>query len=253
MEDLILFPAIDLKDGKCVRLYKGEMEHSTIFNDSPEEQAQKFASEGFSWLHLVDLNGAFAGKPMNQDAVKSIRQTVTLPIQLGGGIRDMKTAEAWIKLGINRLILGTAAVKNPDFVREACREFAGYIAVGIDARKGMVATEGWAEQSNISALDLCNKFEDVGVCAIIYTDIDRDGALTGVNVLQTASLASQISLPVIASGGLSGYDDLRALRQKQHTGIIGVISGKALYENRLEAKQALAMCGEPIKNDDADV
>ena len=253
MDDLILFPAIDLKDGRCVRLYKGEMEQSTIFNHNPVEQAQKFASEGFAWLHLVDLNGAFAGKPMNQEAVESIRRAITLPIQLGGGIRDMKTAEAWIKLGINRLILGTAAVKNPDFVREACREFPKHIAVGIDAREGMVATEGWAEQSNISAIDLCKKFEDVGVCAIIYTDIDRDGALTGVNIAQTASLASQISLPVIASGGVSGYEDLRALRQKQHTGIIGVISGKALYENRLEAKQALAICRDSINSDGADV
>lgn len=242
MDDLILFPAIDLKNGNCVRLYKGDMAQSKIFNNNPASQAVEFANAGFSWLHLVDLNGAFEGKPINSDAIKSIRQAINLPIQLGGGIRDMKTAEYWINLGINRLILGTAAVKNPEFVMQACKAFPNKIAVGVDARGGMVATEGWAEQSDINAVDLCKKFEDVGVSAIIYTDIDRDGALQGVNVTFTAALAEAISIPVIASGGVSGYDDIIALRQVQHKGIIGVISGKALYEGRLIADKALELC-----------
>jgi phosphoribosylformimino-5-aminoimidazole carboxamide ribotide isomerase len=246
MDDLILFPAIDLKDGNCVRLYKGDMEQSKIFNNNPASQALEFAQSGFSWLHLVDLNGAFEGKSVNSDAIKSIRQAIDLPIQLGGGIRDMKMAEYWIELGINRLILGTAAVKNPDFVIEACKAFPNKIAVGVDARGGMVATEGWAEQSNIQAIDLCKKFQDVGVSAIIYTDIDRDGALQGVNVQATAELAQAITIPVIASGGVSGYDDITELRKVQHTGIIGVISGKALYENRLEPQKALALCKQAI-------
>lgn len=246
MDDLILFPAIDLKDGNCVRLYKGEMAQSTIFNNNPASQAKEFADAGFSWLHLVDLNGAFEGKPVNSDAIKSIRQAIDIPIQLGGGIRDMKTAEYWLNLGINRLILGTAAVKNPDFVKEACKKFPNKIAVGVDARGGMVATEGWAEQSDISAVDLCQHFQDAGVSAIIYTDIDRDGALQGVNVQATADLAEKISIPVVASGGVSGYDDIVNLRKVQHKGIIGVISGKALYENRLEATKALELCKQAI-------
>lgn len=242
MDDLILFPAIDLKDGNCVRLYKGDMEQSKVFNNNPAGQALEFANAGFSWLHLVDLNGAFEGKPINGEAIKSIRQAIDLPIQLGGGIRDMKTAEYWLELGINRLILGTTAVKNPEFVMQACKAFPNKIAVGVDARSGMVATEGWAEQSDINAVDLCKKFEDIGVSAIIYTDIDRDGALQGVNVTATAALAQAINIPVIASGGVSGYDDITALRKVQHTGIIGVISGKALYEGRLTADKALALC-----------
>lgn len=242
MDDLILFPAIDLKDGNCVRLYKGDMEQSKVFSNNPAQQALEFANAGFSWLHLVDLNGAFEGKPINGEAIKSIRQAIDLPIQLGGGIRDMKTAEYWLELGINRLILGTAAVKNPEFVMQACKAFPNKIAVGVDARSGMVATEGWAEQSDINAVDLCKKFEDIGVSAIIYTDIDRDGALQGVNVTATAALAQAINIPVIASGGVSGYDDITALRKVQHTGIIGVISGKALYEGRLTADKALALC-----------
>jgi phosphoribosylformimino-5-aminoimidazole carboxamide ribotide isomerase len=218
------------------------MEQSKIFNNNPAQQALEFAQAGFSWLHLVDLNGAFEGKSVNSDAIKSIREAIDLPIQLGGGIRDMKAAEYWIDLGINRLILGTAAVKNPEFVIEACKVFPNKIAVGVDARGGMVATEGWAEQSDIKAVDLCKKFEDIGVSAIIYTDIDRDGALQGVNIAATAELAQEINIPVIASGGVSGYDDIIALRKVQHTGIIGVISGKALYEGRLVADKALALC-----------
>lgn len=242
MDDLILFPAIDLKDGNCVRLYKGEMNEAKIFNNNPAHQAIEFETAGFSWLHLVDLNGAFEGKPINSDAIKAIRQAIKLPIQLGGGIRDMKTAEYWLGLGINRLILGTAAVKNPDFVRQACKTFPNQIAVGVDARSGMVATEGWAEQSNISAVELCQKFQDIGVSAVIYTDIDRDGALQGVNIEATVELAKNISIPVIASGGVSGYDDIIQLRKVQHSGIIGVISGKALYEGKLDAYEALRLC-----------
>lgn len=246
MDDLILFPAIDLKDGHCVRLYKGDMAQSKVFNNNPASQAQEFANAGFSWLHLVDLNGAFEGKPVNGDAIKSIRQAIDIPIQLGGGIRDMKIAEYWLNLGINRLILGTAAVKNPDFVTQACRAFPDKIAVGVDARGGMVALEGWAEQSDISAVDLCQKFQDVGVSAIIYTDIDRDGALQGVNVQATADLAERITIPVIASGGVSGYEDIVNLRKVQHKGIVGVISGKALYEGRLHAHEGLALCKQAI-------
>ncbi|MFT6073020.1 MAG: phosphoribosylformimino-5-aminoimidazole carboxamide ribotide isomerase [Dasania sp.] len=242
MDDLILYPAIDLKDGHCVRLYKGEMTQAKTFNDNPASQAKDFQDAGFSWLHLVDLNGAFEGKPVNGEAIKAIRQAITIPMQLGGGIRDMKTAEYWINLGVNRLILGTAAVKNPDFVKQACKAFPNQIAVGVDARGGMVATEGWAEQSDMPAIDLCKKFEDAGVCAIIYTDIDRDGALQGINVTETANLASAISIPVIASGGLTDYTDITALRAVQNTGIMGVISGKALYEGNIEATKALELC-----------
>lgn len=246
MEDLILFPAIDLKDGQCVRLYKGEMDQSKVFNTNPAAQAQEFEDAGFSWLHLVDLNGAFAGQSVNSDAIAAIRKQISLPIQLGGGIRSMDNVEYWLEMGINRLILGTAAVKDPNFVKEACKKFPNQIAVGIDARSGMVATEGWAEQSDISAIDLSKKFEDAGVCAIIYTDIDRDGALQGVNIDQTATLAEQISIPVIASGGLTNYDDIRKLRAVQNKGIIGAISGKALYEKHIEAHIALPLCREAV-------
>jgi phosphoribosylformimino-5-aminoimidazole carboxamide ribotide isomerase len=246
MEDLILFPAIDLKDGACVRLYKGEMEQAKIFNHSPSQQALQFAKDGFSWLHLVDLNGAFEGKPVNGNVVKEIREIIDLPIQLGGGIRDMKTAEFWINLWINRLIIGTAAVKNPAFVKQACREFPNQIVIGVDARGGMVATEGWAEQSTIKAVDLCKKFEDAGVSCIIYTDIDRDGVLQGINIDSTAQLADAIDIPVIASGGLSGYDDITELKKVQHKGIIGVISGKALYEGYIQSEKALSLCKTAI-------
>ena len=246
MDDLILFPAIDLKDGQCVRLYKGEMNQSKIFNDNPAAQAMSFESEGFSWLHLVDLNGAFAGESVNKDAILDIRKSISLPIQLGGGIRTMQNIAYWIEHGINRLILGTVALNNPDLVKQACKEFAGHIAVGVDARDSMVAVQGWAEQSNISAVELSKKFEDAGVSAIIYTDINRDGALSGVNIEQTVHLAQSISTPVIASGGLSSYDDITALRQAQKHGIIGAISGKALYEKHIVADKALAICGQAV-------
>lgn len=242
MEPLILFPAIDLKQGQCVRLYKGDMAQATIFNQSPAEQAKIFEDQGFSWLHLVDLDGAFAGESVNKNAIQSILKTVTMPIQLGGGIRTLDQMNFWFEQGITRLILGTVAVNTPELVKQACRLFPNKIVVGIDAREGMVAVEGWAEQSTLSAIELAKRFEDAGVTAIIYTDIDRDGALQGVNIAQTAALAESVSIDIIASGGLRDLDDIKALRQEQHKGIVGVISGKALYEKRIEATQALLAC-----------
>lgn len=238
---MILFPAIDLKDGNAVRLLRGEMEQATIFNPDPAAQAESFAAQGYEWLHLVDLNGAFAGKPVNGAAVEAILSRVSLPAQLGGGIRDMDTIEFWLSRGIARVILGTVAVKNPALVKEACKAFPGKVAVGIDARNGYVAVEGWAETSELKALDLALKFEDCGVAAIIYTDIDRDGAMGGVNVESTADLASHLTTPVIASGGVSSIADLAALKEVEETGIIGVISGRALYDGRIDPAAALAL------------
>jgi phosphoribosylformimino-5-aminoimidazole carboxamide ribotide isomerase len=238
---MILFPAIDLKDGNAVRLLRGEMEQATIFNPDPAAQAESFAAQGYEWLHLVDLNGAFAGKPVNGAAVEAILSRVSLPAQLGGGIRDMETIEYWLSRGIARVILGTVAVKNPALVKEACKAFPGKVAVGIDARNGYVAVEGWAETSELKALDLALKFEDCGVAAIIYTDIDRDGAMGGVNVESTADLASHLTTPVIASGGVSSIADLAALKEVEDTGIIGVISGRALYDGRIDPAAALAL------------
>lgn len=238
---MILFPAIDLKDGNAVRLLRGEMEQATIFNPDPAAQAESFAAQGYEWLHLVDLNGAFAGKPVNGAAVEAILSRVSLPAQLGGGIRDMETIEFWLSRGIARVILGTVAVKNPALVKEACKAFPGKVAVGIDARNGYVAVEGWAETSELKALDLALKFEDCGVAAIIYTDIDRDGAMGGVNVEATADLASHLTTPVIASGGVSSIADLAALKEVEETGIIGVISGRALYDGRIDPAAALAL------------
>jgi phosphoribosylformimino-5-aminoimidazole carboxamide ribotide isomerase len=238
---MILFPAIDLKDGNAVRLLRGEMEQATIFNADPAAQAESFAAQGYEWLHLVDLNGAFAGKPVNGAAVEAILSRVSLPAQLGGGIRDMDTIDYWLSRGIARVILGTVAVKNPALVKEACKAFPGKVAVGIDARNGYVAVEGWAETSELKALDLALKFEDCGVAAIIYTDIDRDGAMGGVNVESTADLASHLTTPVIASGGVSSIADLAALKEVEDTGIIGVISGRALYDGRIDPAAALAL------------
>jgi len=238
---MILYPAIDLKDGNAVRLLRGEMDQATIFNTDPAAQAETFQAQGFEWLHLVDLNGAFAGSPVNGAAVESILKRVKLPTQLGGGIRDLDTIAFWLERGLTRVILGTVAVKNPTLVKEACKEFPGHVAVGIDARNGYVAVEGWAETSTLKALDLACKFEDCGVAAIIYTDIDRDGALGGVNVEATADLASHLTTPVIASGGVSSLADLHALKQVEHTGINGVISGRALYDGRIDPAAALAI------------
>lgn len=242
---MILFPAIDLKDGQCVRLVRGDMNQATVFNLDPADQARRFADVGAEWLHLVDLNGAFAGKAVNAAAVEAILNNVTVPVQLGGGIRDLARIEDWFARGIARIILGTAALKNPALVKEACRKFPGRIAVGIDAKDGKVAVEGWAETSDVTALDLARKFEDAGVAVVIFTDIDRDGLLQGVNVESTAALARSISVPVIASGGVSSIADLDVLlkiapsTRSYGGGIIGVISGRALYDGRLDLSAAL--------------
>jgi len=236
---MILYPAIDLKDGQCVRLYKGAMEQATVFNDDPAAQARAFVGEGAEWLHLVDLNGAFAGKPVNAGAVEAILASVTVPCQLGGGIRDMATIEGWLARGLRRVILGTVAVENPDLVRQAARAFPGQVAVGIDARGGRVATKGWAEETDVRVTDLARAFEDAGVAAIIYTDIDRDGAMQGPNVAATAALARATTIPVIASGGVSSLADLVALRDCG-AALDGAISGRALYDGKLDLRAAMA-------------
>jgi phosphoribosylformimino-5-aminoimidazole carboxamide ribotide isomerase len=241
VEAVILYPAIDLKDGRCVRLVRGEMTSATVFNDDPAAQARDFAAAGTHWIHVVDLDGAFAGKPRNAAAVEAIVKAAPVKVQLGGGIRDQATLEAWLDKGVTRVVLGTAAVKNPNLVREACRRWPGRIALGIDARGGKVAVEGWAETSAIAALDLARRFEDAGAAAIIYTDIDRDGALQGVNVEATAVLARALKTPVIASGGISSLDDLAALRAHAADGIAGAIVGRALYDGRVDLKSALAL------------
>ena len=235
---MILYPAIDLKDGQCVRLYKGAMEQATVFNDDPAAQARAFADQGAEWLHLVDLNGAFAGKPVNAAAVEGILAAVSIPCQLGGGIRDMATIEAWLSKGLRRVILGTVAVENPALVREAARAFPGQVAVGIDARNGRVATKGWAEETDVQVTELAKAFEDAGVAAIIYTDIDRDGAMQGPNVTATADLARATSIPVIASGGVSSLADLVALKDSGAP-LDGAISGRALYDGKLDLAEAL--------------
>jgi phosphoribosylformimino-5-aminoimidazole carboxamide ribotide isomerase len=238
---MILFPAIDLKDGVCVRLRQGDMNAATVFNDDPAAQARAFAAAGVEWLHLVDLDGAFAGRPVNAEAVDAILAAVDLPCQLGGGIRDLATVEHWLGRGIARVILGTAALKDPALVRTACRSFPGRIAVGIDARGGRVAVEGWAETSEITARELALRFEDAGVAAIIHTDIERDGLLAGANAEATAALAAAVSTPVIASGGVGGLEDLRALKAVEASGIAGVVVGRALYDGRLDLAAALAL------------
>lgn len=237
---MILYPAIDLKDGQAVRLVHGEMSSATVFNDDPAAQARAFQDAGCDWVHLVDLNGAFAGEPVNGAAVEAILAALDVPAQLGGGIRDMATIESWLSKGLQRVILGTVAVENPDLVREAAKAFPGHVAVGIDARKGRVATKGWAEETDVMATDLARQFEDAGVAAIIYTDIDRDGAMGGPNVEATEALARAVSIPVIASGGVSSLDDLKRLKG---TGVIqGAISGRALYDGAIDLAEALAVC-----------
>ncbi|WP_416881416.1 1-(5-phosphoribosyl)-5-[(5-phosphoribosylamino)methylideneamino]imidazole-4-carboxamide isomerase [Marivita sp.] len=236
---MILYPAIDLKDGQAVRLLRGDMEKSTVFNDDPAAQAMEFVEAGCEWLHLVDLNGAFAGEPVNAAAVEAILERCKVPAQLGGGIRDMATIERWLDKGLQRVILGTVAVENPDLVREAARAFPGHVAVGIDARNGRVATKGWAEETDVMVTDLARSFEDAGVAAIIYTDINRDGAMQGPNVEATADLARAVSIPVIASGGVSSLDDLIALRDCG-ADLNGAISGRALYDGAIDLKAALA-------------
>lgn len=238
---MILFPAIDLKDGKCVRLKLGEMDQATVFNDDPAAQAALFEAQGFKYLHIVDLNGAFAGKPVNGAAVEAILKAIKMPAQLGGGIRDLGTIEAWLTKGIRRVILGTIAVRDPALVKAACKAFPGRIAVGIDAKGGKVAVEGWAETSELTAIDLARRFEDAGVSAIIYTDIERDGVLKGLNLPATAELARASSIPVIASGGLASIDDVKALLQPEYRMLEGAISGRALYDGRINPKEALAL------------
>ncbi|CTQ48837.1 1-(5-phosphoribosyl)-5-[(5-phosphoribosylamino)methylideneamino]imidazole-4-carboxamide isomerase [Jannaschia donghaensis] len=239
---MILYPAIDLKDGAAVRLVHGEMASATVFNDDPAAQARAFQDAGCEWVHLVDLNGAFAGEPVNAKAVEAILGSITVPCQLGGGIRDMITIETWLMQGLARVILGTVAVEDPDLVRQAAREFPGKVAVGIDARAGRVATRGWAEETDVTATDLARRFEDAGVAAIIYTDIDRDGAMGGPNVEATDALARAVDIPVIASGGVSSLADLQALKAKGT--IAGAISGRALYDGAIDLSEALKMLGD---------
>ncbi|MFT5000659.1 MAG: phosphoribosylformimino-5-aminoimidazole carboxamide ribotide isomerase [Paracoccaceae bacterium] len=235
---MILYPAIDLKDGQCVRLLKGEMDKATVFNDDPAAQALAFQNAGCEWLHLVDLNGAFAGTPVNAAPVEAILERCNIPVQLGGGIRDMATIEGWLNKGLARVILGTVAVENPDLVREAARNFPGQVAVGLDARDGMVATRGWAEETDIEVTALALQFEDAGVAAIIYTDINRDGAMQGPNVQATADLANAVSIPVIASGGVSSMADLDALKNCGAQ-LDGAISGRALYDGAIDLAEAI--------------
>ncbi len=238
---MILFPAIDLKEGLCVRLEQGDMARATIFNRDPAEQARAFERQGFEYLHVVDLDGAFAGKPMNAAAVDRILDSVSIPLQLGGGIRDMTTIESWLAKGVARVIVGTAAVRNPGLVKEAARLFPGRVAVGLDAREGKVAVEGWAEGSQLAVLDMARRFEDAGVAAIIYTDIARDGLLKGLNLDATIALADAASVPVIASGGLASLDDIRALAAPRARRLAGAIAGRALYDGRLDAAEALRL------------
>ncbi|WP_417449252.1 1-(5-phosphoribosyl)-5-[(5-phosphoribosylamino)methylideneamino]imidazole-4-carboxamide isomerase [Kordiimonas sp.] len=234
---MTIYPAIDLKDGNCVRLYKGDMNAATVFNDNPAAQAKEFVDAGCRWLHLVDLNGAFAGEPVNASAVEAILKATNVPVQLGGGIRDLKTMERWLEAGISRLILGTLAVKNPGLVKEACKLFPGKVAVGIDAKGGMVAVEGWAEASEVEVTELACQFEDAGVAAIIHTDIDRDGTLAGVNAGASSLLANAVSIPVIASGGVKDIDDIHAVKAAGN--LEGVVTGRAIYDGRLDLKAAL--------------
>ena len=238
---MILFPAIDLKVGQCVRLEQGDMARATVFNLDPAAQAKSFAAQGFEYLHVVDLDGAFAGKPMNAQAVESMLKAVAIPLQLGGGIRDLRTVQAWLEKGVARVIIGTAAVRDPALVRTAAKKFPGRVAVGLDARDGKVAVEGWAETSEVTALEIAQRFEDAGVAAIIFTDIARDGLLKGLNLDATIALADAISIPVIASGGLASIEDIKAMLMPRAKKLAGAIAGRALYDGRLDAAAALAL------------
>lgn len=246
---MLIIPAIDLKDGQCVRLRQGDMEDSTVFSDDPVATAEKWAQASARRLHMVDLNGAFAGAPKNAVAVKAITQALPdLPVQIGGGIRDCKTIESYLNAGVSYVIIGTAAVKNPAFVREACERFPGHIIVGIDAKAGFVATDGWAETSTIQAVDLARDFRDAGVEAIVYTDIERDGMMQGVNIAATVNLAVEGGLPVIASGGVTNIDDIRGLAEIAHNGISGAITGRAIYEGTLDVAEAQALSDRVTRN-----
>jgi phosphoribosylformimino-5-aminoimidazole carboxamide ribotide isomerase len=241
VESVILFPAIDLKNGQCVRLEQGDMARATVFNLDPAAQAKSFATQGFEYLHVVDLDGAFAGKPVNAQAVEAMLKAVSTPVQLGGGIRDLRTVEAWLGKGITRVIIGTAAVRDPALVKSAAKKFPGQVAVGLDARDGKVAVEGWAETSQVTALEIAQRFEDAGVAAIIFTDIARDGLLKGLNLDATIALADRISIPVIASGGLASIDDIKSMLTPRAKKLAGAIAGRALYDGRLDASAALAL------------
>jgi phosphoribosylformimino-5-aminoimidazole carboxamide ribotide isomerase len=241
VEAVILFPAIDLKNGQCVRLEQGDMARATVFNLDPAAQAKTFETQGFEYLHVVDLDGAFAGKPVNAHAVEEMLKSVKFPVQLGGGIRDLATVEAWLSKGIRRVIIGTAAVRDPALVKEAAKKFPGQVAVGLDARDGKVAVEGWAETSTVTALDIAQRFEDAGVAAIIFTDIARDGLLKGLNLEATIALADAISIPVIASGGLASIDDVKAMLTPRAKKLEGAISGRALYDGRIDPAEALTL------------
>jgi phosphoribosylformimino-5-aminoimidazole carboxamide ribotide isomerase len=241
MVAMILFPAIDLKDGKCVRLKLGDMEQATVFNDDPAAQAKAFEDQGFEYLHVVDLNGAFAGRSVNGDAVEAILRTVKMPVQLGGGIRRIADIETWLARGLARVILGTVAVRDPALVRDAARLFPGQVAVGIDARSGKVAVEGWAETSELTAIELAKRFEGAGVAAVIYTDIDRDGILKGINWTGTLELARAVRIPIIASGGLASMDDIRTMARPEYRVLEGAISGRALYDGRIDSREAIAI------------
>ena len=238
---MILFPAIDLKNGQCVRLEQGDMARATVFNLDPSAQARAFAAQGFEYLHVVDLDGAFAGKPVNAQAVESMLKAITMPVQLGGGIRDLATVEAWLSKGVARVIIGTAAVRDPELVKSAAKQFPGRVAVGLDARDGKVAVQGWAETSEVTALEIAQRFEDAGVAAIIFTDIARDGLLKGLNLDATIALAESISIPVIASGGFASIEDVKALLTPRAKKLAGAIAGRALYDGRLDAAAALAL------------
>ena len=238
---MILYPAIDLKEGRCVRLVQGDMDRATVFNDDPADQAATFERQGFEWLHLVDLDGAFAGRPVNAEAVRAVLAQATIPVQLGGGIRDMRTVEGWLSEGVARVIIGTAAVQDPDFVREAARLHPGRIAVGIDAKDGRVAVHGWAETSTLTAEELGRRFEDAGVAAIVYTDIARDGILKGLNIPMTLALADAVEIPVIASGGLASLADVERLTEPDCSALAGAITGRALYDGRIDPAEALAL------------
>ncbi len=238
---MILFPAIDLKDGQCVRLKLGEMASATVYNENPAAQAKAFEDQGFKWLHVVDLNGAFEGQSVNGAAVEAILKATKNPVQLGGGIRTLKDIESWLSKGLARIILGTIAVRDPELVKEACRLFPGQVAVGIDAKGGFVAVEGWAEASTLGVIELAQKFEGAGVAAIIYTDIDRDGVLTGINWPSTIALAEAVTIPVIASGGLASMEDIRRMTMPDAQKLEGAISGRALYDGRIDPKEALAL------------
>ncbi|MCZ6721905.1 MAG: 1-(5-phosphoribosyl)-5-[(5-phosphoribosylamino)methylideneamino]imidazole-4-carboxamide isomerase [Proteobacteria bacterium] len=242
---MILFPAIDLKEGKCVRLLRGDMAKATVYSTDPAAQARRFEDAGFAWIHVVDLDGALAGRSVNGSAVEAILEASGLPVQLGGGIRDLAAIEGWLAKGVARVVLGTAAARDPSLVEEACRRFEGRIAIGVDARDGRVAVEGWVETADIAVHELARRYEDAGAAALIHTDIARDGALEGVNVEATAELARAVKTPVIASGGVASLDDLARLKEVEDAGIVGVISGRALYDGRLDAAQALRLLAGP--------